>query len=429
MSALGDFIYSAPSVYMNKEGANFKQMQDYQNYQSYVAKRNVKEISDDTIKEIKHRLKINSQEQVSKDRKEEEIKMQTRVNTLYEYFASITSTSTLGHYVSTSKKGISYSGDYSKLKKKTLNQNDISQLKKEKEQLDKELSKINNNLISSKELEIIVAKYKHISKYKPDTSNLQALQESINDLHFYTWISDLTGSFGEHVVAAIDDEAKNQAENNLINFVKSKVVGKNTNTIYIDKTLINESAAKFLTNAVGDSYYIGTSQNKVDVEITVNAEDVFANVKNYYDNSKITLQSEIRLLDSLTFLNQWGDFGNHWINLHNSQSYSNTKFIENKQKADSDLFYEFAFEALSGGNPLKKAQNNANVFISFDRKTGEVEVIKVSHLLNKNNDLFKRFHITPSIQNKKLNLRRDVGSILQTINNIKYHAYLKKLDK
>ena len=61
----------------------------------------------------------------------------------------------------------------------------------------------------------------------------------------------------------------------------------------------------------GTRYILGTSPNKVDVEMDINREEVLASVKNYKNTSKVTLQAQTSLLAALLKLNDEGNYANH----------------------------------------------------------------------------------------------------------------------
>ena len=56
----------------------------------------------------------------------------------------------------------------------------------------------------------------------------------------------------------------------------------------------------------------------MDVQIKVKDEDVFASVKKYQvrlGNQPRSHLQDVNLFSTITFLNQFNDFGNHWLNL------------------------------------------------------------------------------------------------------------------
>ena len=130
--------------------------------------------------------------------------------------------------------------------------------------------------------------------------------------------------------------------------------------------------------------------------MTVNNEDVLANVKTYFNASQVTLQSKVGLLESLIFMEEnYEKFGTHWLNMH-----AGVLKGRKREEMDGMLERELAYEALVIGNPLKKDQDGANVFIHINRATGEVEVSSTKDLLI---DQFSRFRVSPSPSDVVLN--------------------------
>lgn len=214
----------------------------------------------------------------------------------------------------------------------------------------------------------------------------------------------LYGDFGENYVALCSDAIKQATEDKIEEILNQIVIGNQRSESKFDKSSISVKLPKETINKKekrtirykNDSgeYSLGYSQNKVDVDMKVDGVEILANVKDYFNSNKVTLQSQVNLLSSLIYLNNTCedtyDFGNHWLNMHAGQ-------LKGTGRANADrlLEKEIAFEALVSGNPLKDSQN-ANVFVYMERQTGIVIVKPVSEILLKN---FGLFSISPKTSN------------------------------
>jgi len=112
-------------------------------------------------------------------------------------------------------------------------------------------------------------------------------------------------------VAVCDDRAFINANRTVAEIVEEAVKGDERAEILIDKNLIAEGRGDFLykTSSQNNTMYsLGSTQNKVDVAISINDNDIFASVKSYRSTddkyARPDLQ-EVNLLTSLTFLNNY----------------------------------------------------------------------------------------------------------------------------
>jgi hypothetical protein len=109
--------------------------------------------------------------------------------------------------------------------------------------------------------------------------------KSINN-SFNTTQSAIRGFFGEAIVAACNDNINALSEREALEAIKGAIQGDQRAKISISKSAL----AGLDTNQIssfshvlddGSSLTFGSSQNKVDVKITVKGESVLASVKNY----------------------------------------------------------------------------------------------------------------------------------------------------
>ena len=199
----------------------------------------------------------------------------------------------------------------------------------------------------------------------------------------------IAGKFGESIVAACGDTAKNLSGRALVNYLSSAIQGSDTSRISFDKDLLAEKLPPgYFAEEDGAKYYIGTSFDKVDVSINIENENILASVKNYSleADGKMRnphLQRDVNLFQALLYMNtQIENYGNHWLNMHVLHSDKNLSGFS----GDSALQAEIYYEALAGGSPLKSGADVANTFVYINRSNGFVFVKSTPELLlNQNN--------------------------------------------
>lgn len=171
---------------------------------------------------------------------------------------------------------------------------------------------------SDAKLKQLTKLYTQFTDIVPDQkfNTVAEVEKAIADFRYRGTIQEVAGNFGEQLVATCDDTAFNLSKRELVNFLQKAVQGDIRTEISFDKDFIMENKANFLkTDSTGTKYYLGTTQNKTDVQISIDDEDIFASVKDYaaepgtFKNPH--LQS-VNLLQSLVFLNNYlSNFGNH----------------------------------------------------------------------------------------------------------------------
>lgn len=401
MSAIGNYIHLKTENYLeygiSKRG-NPKHFKPPGNFLQNRLK-NVKPITKTVEKELTKRLTANTADKIAKDKKGTTLDMQQKINKVYEILAKITAEGVMGYYQGTStgkNNGWGYTGDYSTLKGMTLSLSEIERRKTILNEIDKKIVQINKKGISTEnELKELIQMYNNAGGSLPSDigaeSILGKLQEAIQNTSYITWNSHISGAFGEHLVALCSDKVKTLALDELEEFLKEAVVGADRSTIALDKSKVTKDLSNYISmDKEGNKYTFGSTQDKVDVKIEIKNQDVFANVKNYYDATEITLQRDVNLFMALAFLESKQQFGTHWLNMHAGEL-KGTK----RKEADEILKQEIAFEALISGNPLKQNTTNANVFVSLDRKSGKAFVRSTRELLLKE---FDRIKITPDVR-------------------------------
>ena len=433
MSALGNYIHLKAENY--KDAGTFRLGEGKNKYQaisnfmeSRLKEANIPSLSDATIQELKNRLANDSEAQQRRDKDGTAKQFQENLDKISDELYKVASTDAMGAF--TMRKGqnkFQSLSSYYKNKDKGYSKEQIEAKIAKKNEINAMISAINKKGEASKdEIEAILKKYKELNLPKVSgktKSTLGQIQEILNDTSYTTWQSHVSGAFGEQLVYSIRDVSDNNAMK-AANDQIQKVVGNERGEIKISTNLISEDLAvdKILSkDEEGNFYTLGKTQNKVDVQIVVNNEDVFASVKMYqnFSRNNATLQSDIELLSPLTYLNSINDdFGNHWLNMHAG------RLLSGRGNADDVLKQELAYEALVSGNPFKRPKINTNVFIAIEKETGRVFVQNVSTILTKR---YNSIMLTPDITKLKFENVFDAGGFQNRITNILAQVHATKI--
>ena len=405
MSALGNYIHLHAENYLKygvaKKGETPKPFSGINNFlQNRLA--GIKDINDGTIKILEQRLKNNTVAQESQDKQNSNQDFQKKIDKLYELIAAHSSISSINSYLHGSS-GIVKPSNINRIESLALSRGEIERRKTLIQEIDLKIAEINKNQMATEaQIKELLNLYTAAGGTKTfsqtgNKSILGQLQDAINETSYNTWISAVSGEFGEKLVAMCGDKAENLAIDELENYLKEAVIGDARTSITLSKDKVAKDLSSFLkTDEKNNSYYLGTTQDKVDVKIQVNNEDVLANVKHYYNAEKVTLQSRVSLFSALAFLEQYDQFGTHWLNMHAG------RLLGNRGSADQILKEEIAYEALVSGNPLKKGVQGANTFVFIDRATGRVVVKKTKDILTSE---MNKVNIKPNINSLKLKNR------------------------
>lgn len=445
MGALGDYIHLHKNNYLKAgtfhlgEGKN-----SYQIISNYLQgrTRNIKPVSPETLTALKSRIENDSEAQIRRDKEGTAKEFQAKIDEIYKVLSEIAGKEFLNaisfaggkenrHYQMSGNLYNKFKNGYGYSKK------DIENFKNKKLQIDRAITRINNrkdHQASEEELKEIVDLYNQLNlDNKIDTaskSSLGKIQSAISDLSYDTWLSNVVGDFGEHLVYSARDVSSNLAMRSANNEIQ-KIAGQERSDIKINTNLISKEITQdkiLRTDTLGNSYYLGSTQNKVDVQIVVNEEDVFASAKMYYDFSRDTaiLQKDMELLSPLVYLNTTiPEFGNHWLNMHAGRK-MNTAAAKNANKV---LKEEIAYEALVSGNPFKQNKNVANVFVAIERKSGKVYAASTRDILL--TDKFNNIIISPEVSNLIFDNRKSskftsrISHLISQVHGTKLRASMK----
>ena len=413
MSALGEYIHLYYKNYKQYGVARIGEQPSFCNYTLSVIDRRidngVKNINQGAINELQRRLKLNSQSQLQKSKKEQAQRQQQLIDQIYallfersktisgverlynvsqgDYYVTNKTNKKVSHILTSSHWAASKSIE--ELKQMREKANNIL------DEIDLLIKKINKQRTSQslddlQKLEQLYKQYTHLS-YDSDEHTAGAIEKAISEKRFDGAASNVAGQFGEMFVATCDDKIFKQANRSVAQVVQQSVKGAERTEILIDKSLISDNRGDFFYNTStkdGTVYSLGATQNKVDVAIQINNQDIFASVKSYRSIDSTSARpdlQQVNLLTTLTFLNNYQglqDIGNHWINMHASHP-GKTRDIDTS--LDDIIKKEIAFQALSSGNPFKQSVEKANVFVFINRGTGQVFVKSVKDILSETN--------------------------------------------
>jgi hypothetical protein len=198
------------------------------------------------------------------------------------------------------------------------------------------------------------------------------------------------GQVGEYVVAACGDVAQNLAKEALSEVIEKQklIVGGDTTTFQIDPSMIPRTIGTLIRKKTKTNLYqVHSSQNKVDVQISINETPLNVSVKNYKPKGS-TLRMHLQDVNLLTsLLTTESEFANHWLNIHSLGI--------NSSDIDETFKEHLKYEALVSGNLLKKKVNLADTFVAINSETGDVFASNTKNILLGETDANFSFHPLP----------------------------------
>lgn len=411
MSAIGDYIHLYYKNYKKYGVSKIGESPSFNNYALATIDRRigneVKDIDQSAIIELQKRLKLNSYSQLEQSKSKWAKRQQQLLDQIYvllyerskkisgverlynisqgNYFVT-DNDSNVRHILTSSHWAASKSIE--ELRKLSKQANALfTEINKLIDKINKEQSAQSSDDL--KKLEQLYKQYTHLS-LDSNEHTIGDIEKAIGEKRYSGVASNIAGQFGEMFVAVCDDKIFKQANKSVAQAVEQSVKGNERAEILIDKNLISDNRGDFIykkSTKDNTMYFLGATQNKVDVEIKINNQDIFASVKSYSSrdskNSRPDLQ-QVNLLTTLTFLNNYQglqDIGNHWINMHASHPGRGRKI---DTTLDDIIKKEIAFQALSSGNPFKQNIKNANTFVFINRGTGQVFVKTIKDILFNN---------------------------------------------
>lgn len=462
-SALGDYIHYWKRNYM-KYGVGESSVGEIQKFsyskQQFLNERFAghKTVSPNTIQRMKNILAANTYSQESKDASLQEFQRQEQLNFIYEILAKHTTENLIGRVQGNAfnqGKGSGWAydeevlgwirGKYNGIKNQNIKTLKKSTLEKKKAQLtllNKKINDINNIGFASEEDFQQISNYyfeitgEPIGQEMLNQSMLGKIQDMANAYGLYTDISNLVGAFGERLLAMCADNVDKMSKEELAKFFKEAVIGTQSSSFQVSQNQVRGDLTSIMgMSETGTTYKATPTQNKVDVQIKVNREDVFANVKHYYGAKEVSLQDSTSLLYSLIYLENLEKMGSHWLNIHTVIPGHRAMIQSPTQQINDIMKMEIAYEALVSGNPLKNSAK-ANVFAYLDRKTGRTIIKDTKDIIEQD---FNRFIFTPDLDTIRFsnewggeeNIRSQAGAnarinrILAEVRNFKIKTAFK----
>ena len=459
MSALGDYIHFNITNYKKFGTARVNEgNKPYKyNISAFLNNRTqmLSKINDDTLEVLRKRLKLNTQQQVAKDEQKRQKVQQDFIDEIYKImYQQVTNRdkihrlldTTAGNAVFVAKKD----GTATKMQLSTTSQWASSlthkqllqlahQKDKEYKDLQKQISQINSGKIPATK-ETIENLKKQFEQYTGRTissglSTVGAIKTALQEFRYRGTMQEVAGQFGENLLVACSDAIEDLALSEASQFLYNHVKGEEKSEIQIpaEALAVKLPSKQIHTDSMGNYYSLGKTQNKVDVSIQVNNQNLNISVKDYAappDHYATPTLQDVNVLQSLTFLNSFPnfeDFGNHWLNLHSLKS-TDSLIQKNKTSADNIFQQEVAYEALASGSPFKKV-TPADTFVFIDRAKGYVYADSTINILK---NQFNRFNMTPNIdtlslikQNKQSKTwEQRIANILNKAHSLKIHVSL-----
>lgn len=191
--------------------------------------------------------------------------------------------------------------------------------------------------------------------------------------------SAIKGIVGETTVAMCDDVGYNLASETAYKEIKKDIKGSDVSFFQVIESQVSSAVAKEYSKITKDNIYkVKSSQNKVDVSITVNKAPLNISVKNYSSssNGKITVSlQDANFFTSL--VTTVDDFANHWLNLH----VANRKPFSINRDVEEALGDHIKYEALVSGNLLKQNVSLTDTFLAMDSNKGLVYAVSTKDIL------------------------------------------------
>lgn len=292
------------------------------------------------------------------------------------------------------------------------------------------------------------------------TSNKVSAQQILNKYLSYVGNTaiktTIAGSWGEHFIALLGDEARSRAKDNLKDWIddyfKKSVIGGQGSTIKVDyedfggsnEVINDESDEKYIINQyLKTQFTTKKTQDKTDVTITIDQQPLNISVKTYSSNTP-TLQKDIRMDLVLAYFNkiqtQPRFLGNHWLNIENANpndpgliitKYKDNVPLPNASGVEELLQTELEIEALVKGNPYKNidTSKDTNVFVFMNYKTGKFYAHTAYSILTEHEKLFnisKAIETTKKIANweewKKHNISGDDAAKNRILDILHYYG-------
>lgn len=302
MSAIGDYVHLLTKNYLKYGTNRYGQGQDFNimGLEAYKKKRlgSVKPISTSTISQLEMRLRENSDFQENLDKQIVNTERQKRLDYTYDLLAETTSTENIKKFLygNIAQPSLNLSGITEKTAELTQRKQKVQKIKElikyfqenqtmrqdTFENKAQQLQELYKDFFNSS------LKFGNFQNYQSGNlkSALGKLQDEIEAYSFNTTQSAIRGKFGEFFVASCADGIHQKSKSEAAKAIQDAVKGEKKSDITVSLHNfegLNTSQINFIKNVDTENgtFSIGASQDKVDVQIQVKGEDVYASVKNY----------------------------------------------------------------------------------------------------------------------------------------------------
>ena len=216
-------------------------------------------------------------------------------------------------------------------------------------------------------------------------------------------ISLQKGEFLEYLTAYITGVINDQTVAEVSETMDSVKQGGQTEDVKIEvQNFVQSFTQNGLTEKINfgkDVLTIKQSQQKIDVQVDINTEQLGASIKNVNlqnSGARIHTVSGSNLMFFLQDIEP--DFANHYLNLNAMHSRPGALSKESIKDVNANMKAVMAARALTGATYGRTA---ANIFIVNDNKTGKVRVISMAKLVDAIADLENARYISVKLNNGK----------------------------
>lgn len=252
------------------------------------------------------------------------------------------------------------------------------------------------NMIGAKESQILYDSNSSISEDQV-RSMIGKMRDLLSKVTFSTAATQAIGAFGQNLVAACNDTARNKAADALSEAITEGIVGEERSGYTRDMSDFTRSTLNISQKDLSDRgvfWNISPTQNKVDAEITIDSIPLNVSVKGTTQISN-TVNFHLQDMNILTALTATtGKFMNHWMNVHAALG------SPGDEGADEALEKFIAYQALASGT-IQKQVTPADVFCAIDEINGNIYIKTTKQILQDYNNI--RF--SPRLSSSQFNMQ------------------------
>lgn len=264
---------------------------------------------------------------------------------------------------------------------------------KKQQELQDSLDSIHADILAAQEIMMKDENFKDISEVKYiNLKNGEAIIKQINDLiSIYVRVPDLNlqkGSLFEFLLAYVQGVGKKNLQDSFFETFDKSVKGGNRVDVLLDPSFFSDdidfSSLSKKNVEIGSKTYLslGTSQQKIDVEITSEKRNVEP-LKISAKNVNLFSGYDVHLVEATPLLtliqNENADFINHYLNIIAEHPKDSEKDdLAQIGSAHETMKVLLLYKALSGDILGRDA---ANVFVYNNNKTGQTKVVDIGEMV------------------------------------------------